>query len=158
MPIPGKTQVSSVPVGGMPVYITEDNWSFTLVSDETVDDSDKTFTVPAATTYQILWIWVEYTSTAVAGNRQLEIQILDSGADVIGEYRVSVVQAASLTRYYMFAPALADLLGFRDTDYLMTCIAPTTFLPAGYALRVWDNNAVDAAADDMIVQIMVAEE
>lgn len=138
-----------------PVPIS-DTWRVSLQSDETADDSDKTFTVPASTEWQVLWVWVEYTSTVVVGDRQLVIQLQDSGSDVIGEVRVGVVQAASLTYNYMIAAALADLTALRDTDFLTIPFPPTAILQAGDIVRVYDNNAVDAAADDMIVQMQIA--
>ena len=103
-----------------------------------------------------MWIWVELTTTATAGDRQIVVQLQDAANDVIGEWRAGAVQAASLTRNYIFAPANADLTAFRDTDWIMTPFPPTIILPAGFQVRVYDNNAVDAAADDMVVQLMVA--
>jgi hypothetical protein len=129
-------------------------WEPDLQADEAANDSSKTFTVPADTRWRVKWIWIEYTSTAVAGNRQLEIQIQDDGADVIAELVAGAAQAASLTRYYLFAPNVTELTAFRDTDHLST-IMPEWILPTGYVVQVWDNAAVDAAADDMIVQMMV---
>jgi len=181
MPNPGLTDSAASPVGGLEVVQdthddlnananiqvddtdvsaanpvnTLDSWRADLQSDETADDSDKTFTVPASTEWQILWIWVELTTTATVGDRQIVIEIQDSGADVIGQVRAGAVQAASLTRYYMFGSALADLVVFRDTDYLMTPLPPIV-LEAGDIVRIYDNNAVAAAADDMIVQMQIA--
>ena len=151
----GIVQSSPGPAPGDSIRI-DDTWEILLVSDETLNDSDKTLTVPATYEYQILWIWIELATTATVGDRQIEIRLLDDAADTIGQFRAGVVQAASLTRYYMFAASLADLLGFRDTDYLMSPIPPTLFVSAGQAIRIWDNNAVDAAADDMIIQMQVA--
>jgi len=131
-------------------------WEILLVSDEAVDDSDKTITVPAGYEYQVLWIWIELATDATVGARQLQIDLRDAADDVIGQFRPGVTQAASLTRYYMFGPSLADLLGFRDTDYLMTPMPPTVFLPAGYDIRIFDNNAVAAAGDDLVIQLSVA--
>jgi len=133
----------------------KDTWEIILVSDEPGNDNDKTLTVPAGYEYQILWIWIELTTDANAGNRQLQIDLRDTADDVIGQIRPGAVQAASLTRYYMFAPALADLTAFRDTDYLMTPLPPTVFLPAGFDLRVFDNNNI-SAVDDMVIQMQVA--
>jgi hypothetical protein len=128
-----------------------------LLSDVALNDSDKSFTVPAATEYQILWIWVEYTSDANAGDRQLQIQVQNSGADVIADWaRAGDVQAASLTRNYLFGAAVSDLGTFRDTDFMTTPIPAGGFLQAGDILRVFDNNAVAAATDDMIVHIKIA--
>jgi len=131
-------------------------FEITLVADETADDSDKTVhTVAAKTVSQLLWLWIELTSTATVGNRQLEVQILDGSDDVVARFLVGAVQAASLTRYYLLASGVADMAAFRDTDYLTTPLPPNVYLPEGYDIRVFDNNAVDAAADDMIVQAMI---
>jgi hypothetical protein len=132
-----------------------ERWATTLVADEAADDSDKSLTVPASTEYKILWIWVELTTTGDVGNRQMAVQIQDSSKDVVAEWRAGAVQAASLTRYYSFAPGAGDLTSFRDTDYLMTPIPPDLVLPAGYIVRVYDKTAVKPAADDMVVQMMV---
>jgi len=139
----------------LPVYVPIDNdWVVEYVSDETADDSDKSFTVPADTEWQILSIWVEFTSTADAGARQLVIETQDGAADVTGQpMRAGVTQDPSLTYYYQFGPALADLTALRDTDWLMSPIPPTLLLPAGHVLRIYDNNAVQVAADDMVVHI-----
>lgn len=135
--------------------ISSAEWEIALISDETANDNDKTIVVPAGYEYQVLWIWVELVTDATQGNRQIEIMLRDPTNDQIGDFRAGATQAASLTRYYMFAPALADLTAFRDTDYLMSPLPPTIFLPAGYRVRVFDNNNI-SAADDMIIQMMVA--
>jgi len=133
---------------GFPVTIVNfTDWQIWHESDLTANDNDKTITVPAGYEWQVLWVYVEYTSDANAGNRQLELRILDAGGNTIGQVRPGTTQAASLTRNYMFAPSLADLVGFRDTDYLMTPFPPTVFLPAGYSIQMLDNNNVSAADD-----------
>ncbi len=129
-------------------------WTPSLQSDEDLNSSNKTFTVPASTEWRVKWIWVELTTTGTGGDRQLEIRILDGAADVIAQVRAGAVQGASLPRYYLFAPHVTELTGFRDSDYLST-IMPEWILPATYVIRVWDNNAVDDEADDMIIQMMV---
>lgn len=126
-----------------------------LSAEEAANDSDKSFTIPASTEWIIKSIWVELITTAVGGDRQMEVQVQDDGADVIMSMRAGIVQAASLTYTYLFAPNVADLTALRDVDYLSTLI-PELWLPAGYVVRVFDNNAVDAAADDMVVQIRYA--
>lgn len=131
-----------------------DSWSVALITDEAVGN-DKVFNVPAGTEYQILWIYAELTTTATVGDRQIEIDIRDNNADVIGQVRPGVTQAASLTYNYMFAPSLADLTAIRDTDFLMTPFPPTVFLPAFYQIRIFDNNNVDVA-DTINVQMMIA--
>ena len=148
-------QQQGVEIDTDPVPI-RDTWRIDLLSDETLNDSDKSFTTTADTERQYLWIWVEFTSTATAGDRQLVVEIQDSASDVIGQVRANVVQAASLTRYYMFGASLANLDDFYDTDWLMTPLMPGLILQGSDILRIYDNNAVDAAADDMVVQAQYA--
>ena len=149
-------QVGDADVSATNPVPIDDVWTVALEADETLNDSDKTITVTAGQLWQVLNIRVEFTSTATAGDRQLVIQWRDDSDDVVGEIRAGTTQDVSLTYYYEFAPALADLLVVRDSDWLMTPIPPTLFLPAGYDLRIYDNNAVDAAADDMVIQMMYA--
>lgn len=133
--------------------LTAGEWQIALTSDETADDSDKEFTVPSDEEWQLTRVWIELTTTATAGDRQLVLEIQDSESDVIGQpVRVRVVQAASLTRYYEISIAARDDSSAYDTDFISQSL-PAIMLSAGQKLRVYDNNAVDAAADDMIVQI-----
>lgn len=143
-----------VPGAGEPVEFSE-AWRVSLVADETVDDNDKVvYTAPANTEAQIISMWLEVTTTATAGNRQLEIQIRDSGDDVIYQGRPTVVQAESLARYYAIAPGNEPMYSFYDTDFV-TSPFPPLFLAAGWDVRIYDNNNVDSD-DDIIVQMVVA--
>lgn len=127
----------------------------TLQADEAADDSDKEFAVPAGQVWQVLSIWVELTTTGTAGDRQLAVQVRDGSDDVVAEVRPGATQAASLTRNYLLAGGLPDLTSFRDTDLMMTPL-PMLLLPEGWDVRIYDNNGVDAAADDMVVQMQIA--
>lgn len=128
----------------------------TLQADEAANDSDKTIAVSALVEWEIMTIWVELITTATGGNRQVVVQFQDDSSDVIGEVRAGATQAASLTRNYMFGPGLADLTSFRDTTFIMTPL-PKIILPAAYIVRFYDNAAIDAAADDMVTQMLVME-
>jgi len=132
-------------------------WTPRLLADETTGDSDKTFTVDTDKHWKPLTIWVELTTSATVGNRQLAVQFLDSASDVIGGIVVGAVQAESTTRNYIIGVGLPDLTAFRDTDFLMTPLPENLRLPAGYQVRIYDNKAIDAAADNMIVQMLVLE-
>jgi len=136
-----------------PMFVS-DNWEIVTLSDDALDDTDKEFAVPAGFEYQLLWVWVELITVVTAANRQMRVTLRDGSNDVIGQVRAGATQAASLTRFYMFAPALADLTAFRDTDYLMTPFPPTVFLTAGQNVRVRVNLA--QAGDDMVVKMQVA--
>ena len=137
--------------------IVDDAWRPSLQAEEAADDSDKSLTVPASTQWRIKSIWVELTSSGDAGNRVISVEIQDGSADVIFRVDAGAVQAASLTRYYSFAGWQADLTAFRGagSDLLMTPIPPDLVLPAAYVVRVYDSAVIAAAADDMIVQMLV---
>jgi hypothetical protein len=150
VPDPVPVEVTNTASAAVPVIDTWQVLTLDYVGTNEVDiDVDPNYE------YQILWIWVSYTSDANAGNRQLEIALLDTIDTLIGNIRVGAVQGASLDRIYMFGPALADLVAFRDTDWLMTPLPPTIFLPAGYGIYIFDNNNV-SVGDNMIVYIQVA--
>jgi len=141
---------------GNPVPLSE-IWRVSNLTDVTADDSDKSFTVPANREYQILYIRVNLTTTATATDRQLEVRVEHAAGTLVATLaRAGAVQAPSLAREYIFGAGLADLTGFRDTDFLTTPLPNGTVLYAGDVLRILDNNAVDAAADDMLVHIQIA--
>jgi len=132
-------------------------WRPVLNADEVVDDSDKSFTVPANKEWRIVSLWVELTTTVTATVRQIEVQIQDTAADVVLQTVAGATQDVSITRNYLFAPGVADMTAFRDTDKITNPFPDLLVLPAAFVIRVFDNNAVDAAADDMVVQLIVAE-
>lgn len=116
-------------------WLAANTWRATLTSSETSNDSDVTLTVTTSQEWQPMSIWVELVTTATVGNRQIEISITDASNDVLLAIQAGAVQAASLTRNYLFAIGAADLTSFRDTAYLMTPL-PALVLPAGYKIRV----------------------
>jgi hypothetical protein len=141
-------------VGGSEEIPISESWRVALQADETANDSDKTFTVPASTEWEILSIWIELSTTATVGNRQIVVEMQDSTGDVIGKFLAGAVQLASLAREYEFAPMVQLMTAFVGT-YLSFPLPPY-FLSAGEKVRVYDSAAVDAAADDMIVQMKIA--
>jgi len=125
-----------------------------LQVEESENDSDKIITVPADKIWEILWIHVEYISTATVGDRIFEVLFLDDSDDVIFRIRTSSHQAASLSRIYEVSQNGQEP-AFTDTNRQMIPIPTKSLLPAGYKLRIWDSAAIDAAADDMIIKMMV---
>ena len=128
--------------------------AFEEQSDVLADDSDKIFTVPTGYMWQILSIRVELVTTATAGNRQIVVDITD-GTNVILRITAGAVQAASLTRYYNFYIGAPNLTAFVDTTHLSNPLPESLMLLSDYTVRVYDKAAVDAAADDMSVYMMV---
>lgn len=127
-----------------------------LQIDETLNDASKILTVPVDTIWHVLWLHVEYVSTATAGNRHLRFTYRDAADDVIGRSDTGVLQAASTTVVYNFLPGVA-----RETTVvegqLLTPIPTGLWLPAGFDMTIVDINSVDLTADDMVVQMQVEE-
>jgi len=163
LPITGDVQLvdnfdNVIGIRGSPVFITghvTDDWSIITLSDLTQPDNDKTFTVPAEQEYQFLSAFVTYAAANAGGDRQLQLDFRDTDDVVVGQYRPGAVHAVNTTGYYMFAPAIADLDALRDSQYLSTPVAPTTFLSAGEDMRFFDNNAV-SGSDIMGIKVRVA--
>lgn len=134
----------------------DDGWEVILLSDVTANSSNKLFAVPVGYIYQVMWVYVQFTSTATAGARLLTVAANNNAGTQIFEDRCGVTQAASLTYNYSFGPSLADLTAVRDTTFVMTPLHPTFLLLPLWQIRIWDQNAVDAGADDMSAYIVVA--
>lgn len=121
--------------------------------DDTADDSDKTFTVPANKLWKLKYIFARLVTTATVGNRGLEIQIGD-GTNTIAYFGNGGVQAASTTTNNMFYNGAPNITTGSNRAI---GIPGDLYLPAGYTIKIWDTAAVDAAADDMTVAIAYEE-
>ena len=127
-----------------------------LRADSALNDSDKQFVVPSPNIWIPFSIWIKYTATVTAGTRQLAVEFITEGSAVVAQVRAGATQIASEVRYYLFSVTGVDLVAFRDTDWLSTAL-PHVMLPSGFKIRVYDKAAIDAAADDMEVSIMLSE-
>lgn len=125
-------------------------------ADAVLNDSDKTFVVPAAKQWHVRSIGVRLVTTAAVGNRQLDVLITDDADNLLAKYVAGAVQAASLTRDYVFAPGQPNDTAFVNAA-MVRAFAAGLILPAGYKVRVFDSAAIDAAADDMTVRMLVEE-
>lgn len=143
----------------IPVSVTlDDGWTIDRYEDTADNDSSKQWEVPAGWLWQFLWLDVTLTTSATVGNRQLELRVQRAGAVKWTTLaRAGAVQAASVARYYHFAPGVADLTAFRDTDWLSTPVAVTTILQGGDTVRIWDKAAIAPAADEMYVWFQFAK-
>ena len=126
------------------------------VADATLNDSDKTLTVPANAQWRLASVYAQLITTATAGNRQVDILCTDASDNEIAKFVAGAVQAASLTRTYVFAPLHPQETAFTNT-LMLRALAGDLVLPAGYKVRVFDSAAIDAAADDMTVRLLVEE-
>jgi len=131
---------------------TWDSITPVLEAEETLNDSDKTFTVGTDEEWMIISIWIEFATTATVGNRLICIEILDTTDDVISRISAYEIQAASLSKNYLFAPYFVHRAAPAN-DY--NTVLPDFVIPSGYDIRVYDINGIDVAADDMNVQMLV---
>ncbi len=142
----------------------ERNYAALLVdSEEAVNDSDKSFTIPGASgpsgtkaeLWQIFNIRIEFTASATGGTRKFTVLVTDADDDVLQSFdldsRTNVTATNSLVVDLIPGAAYAnpDSAATSVRDYL----PPNLFLGHGEILRVYDRSATDAAADDMVVHV-----
>ena len=125
-------------------------------SDQTANDSDKSFTVPAGKQWLVMGIYADFRPTGTAGNRRLQVQI-DDGSDVIWRtYPDNLIPATN--RFDMawgpgFPLATATQTGVR-AQYAPL---PEFWLDAGWNLQILDAASVDGAADDLRLGLFYLE-
>lgn len=125
-------------------------------ADAALDDSDKTLTVPAGKQWGLRSVYAKLISTATAGNRQLDVLVTDAADNIVAKFVAGAVQAASLTREYIFAPQHPQETTFTG-GVMLRALAGDLVLPAGYKVRVYDSAAIAAAADDLTLRFLVEE-
>jgi len=125
-------------------------------ADTALNDSDKTFTVPAGKAWGLRSVYAKLISTATVGNRQVDVLVTDGSDNIVVKFVAGAVQAASLTREYVFAPLHPQETAFTG-GVMLRALSGEMVLPAGYKVRVYDSAAIDAAADDLTVRLLVEE-
>ena len=92
------------------------------------------------------FVYIAFVSTADVGNRQLELRVLDAAGTVLYSAAAGAVQAASLTRKYLFQPGVSREAAFVGGG--ITVPMPRMYVPDGGGVQVVDTAAIAAAADD----------
>lgn len=118
--------------------------------DADANDSDKAIVVPDGEMWQLDWLHVTFVSTATVGNRQILLSLYDNADVLQADWHAGAVQAASLTRHYMFQPGIYRETAFVNGE-IQVSIPRKLVIPSGWYLRVYDSGAIAAAADDMTV-------
>ena|SRR3990172_884194 len=126
------------------------------VADVALNDSDKTLTVPAGKEWRLQFLRIGLVTTATVGTRNIRVTIKDDGGNTLWQRDFPATQAASLTRTYLLAADMPNDAGF-DSAGIIRMEQSAFVLPAAYAIQVLDFNAVDAAADDMTLRLLVEE-
>ena len=148
----------------MTEYRTAPGGTPKVTYDATANDSDKTFTVPAGKTWEVISIRVQLTCTATVGTRLLTILITDGTNVIARTARIQLtasqignqVWSCLMGNYSASVPTRTlDDSAANNAQNSDSC--PIQFLNAGYTIRALDSAAIDAAADDMIVIIHYIE-
>lgn len=126
--------------------------------DDSANDSDKSVTVPDGEVWQLDWLHAMLLSTATVGNRQMVLGVYTNAAVpvMLGDWHAGAVQAASLTRHYMFQPGMYRETTFVDGE-IQIALPQKLVLHPGWTLRVYDSAAVAATADDLTISYQVTK-
>lgn len=122
-----------------------------FVEDVAPDDSDKTITVPAGERWELLGVYADLSTTTEVGDRQVEIEIA-TATGVLIRLVFGETQAASVANK-RYAAALGLVPEVHVAGEMIFERLPYLWLVTGDTVRVFDSAAIDAAADDLIVQI-----
>jgi len=125
-----------------------------LQSDVTLNDSDKTFTVPADEIWEILWIFVAFSTSSIADIRWLKINIFDDSSVQIDSIIPGIDHSENLEIFYTFAENMPQSTAIFANDHIYHPL-PKIVLPTGYQIQVVDDSGVDPTHDDMKVHIML---
>lgn len=129
-----------------------------VVADAAPNDSDKTFTVPDGTLWRVVSLYAMLVTTATVGNRVLTVLITDADDNTLLRYVAGGNQVASFTVHYNLAPGHPNETGDpANNSVRLRAMVDGLSLPAGYKIRVYDSAAVDAAADDLTVRMIVEQ-
>ena len=123
-----------------------------VVSDTAVNEQDKTVAIPdAGKGARIHSVRVEYTATAVAGTRTLEVRYLETGGDVVWATEIVTDYVASDVRVVNLSPAAALLAPADAGDEGSQHCAGG--MPANGSVRVIATAGSDTG-DDMVVHVV----
>lgn len=126
------------------------------ITDITLNDSDKTITVPDNKTWDIHSIFCQLITTATVGNRVIRIEIQDPSGNVLFMQNASADQTANATEVYNFIKGIDQ--PNESVATIHNIPLPTKLmLPAGYQINIRDDGAVAAAADDLSIFLLVEE-
>ncbi len=140
------------------VWVLEaDTEGVILFEDTTANDSDKTLdlaalALPRPLRYLTLTtVRVKMATTATLGTRTLNVELQDSGGDVLWQMYLDAfdMEDDETQNINLAADAIRAAATLEARDAL-----PRLPMRPDWRFRVWDSAAVDAAADDLQVLIV----
>jgi len=126
----------------------------TWVRDATLNDSDKSFTVPVGKIWKMNGIYYLLAASATVGNRVPKISIAPDGTNYLAWFTGLAVAASATATGMMTFDGITD--DFVNMFTISQGVMPV-ILNAGSVIRVWDNAAIDPAADDLTVVLHYVE-
>lgn len=122
---------------------------YKLERDATVNDSSKTFVVPAGQVWIVTHINAKLVATATVGNRRLRVRATDGSDNELSISEAGATFPASQTETADFYPGAPDQT--TEVADTLKVAMPILILLPGHKLIVEDGAAIDAAADDLTV-------
>lgn len=122
--------------------------------DSTANDSDKSITISRHQVGTIAALRLEYTCTATVGSRTVEVRVKDASGDVVWATEITTDFVASDIMVVNFSPGATTVAPVDNADEGAQHIAPIK-LETGWSVQVIDTAAVAAAADDMVIHLVL---
>jgi hypothetical protein len=117
-----------------------------------ISSAQGSITLPQTTAWQVINLFLNWTSSAVAGNRLVAIIAKDVLGNVLWQSLADAVQAASITGAYSFQSGLS-ILAVQGTSHTDTLPA-FACIPPGGSITVKDLNNIDSVGDTIPVLTM----
>ena len=106
---------------------------------------------------KLLWVDVDYTSDATAGNRHIRLALVNKAAAIVGGWRPDVLQAAGNVYYYEFLPGIGSTSAASpQVDEVDVGLPQVLIIPANYKLQIQDVNGV-SSGDSMNIDFQYEE-
>ncbi len=126
-----------------------------VASDSTLNDFDKTLTVTTGKVWEIQTFRLEYTASAVAGTRTVEVRVRDAADDVMWATEITTDFIVSDVMVVNFSPA-APLVVPVDAGDEGSQHIPGMLMGSGWDLQAVATAGGDAG-DDMVMHLTVRE-
>jgi len=125
------------------------------ITELSLNDSDKTLSVPVGKQWKLLYGIITLTTTATAGNRRMNLRFRDPDGNDLYVINALNVQVASTTESYSLGQ-FSDVVESVAIRHLLP-IPNRAILPSEFQVRIFDSAAIAAAADDMLIRLVVEE-
>lgn len=125
-----------------------------VLSELTINDNDKTITVPAGKQWRVLYAHISYTATADAGSRLIQFQFRDASDNnlyFIQMINTLIASATEVFNLFQFSIPGESVAGFHNIP-----IPHELYLNEGFDFRVFDSADINDG-DDMTIRLVVEE-